>query len=224
MSDLYDPWYEHPCLVLDTETTGLDLQDRVVQLGLARFEQGKLVDSWSTLVWAGIEIPQQATDIHGISTADIADAPPWSAAIPKIVSMSRGAHVAAYNEAFDKRMFFAEMSRVRIDMQDVPLPIFQWTHRWIDPLIWIRSIDRFEKGAGRHKLVKVCERRGIVLGKAHDAVSDAVAAGEVLWSMRHEIGDMTVTELLRQQQLLSDAQERQFAAWRSRQPPKGVGR
>jgi DNA polymerase III epsilon subunit-like protein len=89
--------------------------------------------------------------------------------------------------------------------------------------VWTRSIDRFVKGTGRHKLFKVCERRGIPLDNAHDAVSDAVAAGRVLWDMRHEIGDMTVTELLRQQQLLSDAQERQFAAWRARSQ-RGVGR
>jgi hypothetical protein len=41
--------------------------------------------------------------------------------------------------------------------------------------------------------------------------------------MRHEIGDMTITELLRQQQLLADAQERQFAAWQARKQ-RGVGR
>lgn len=219
----YDLWYEEPILVLDTETTGLDAHDRIIQLGLARFDRGKLLDTWSTLVWAGVEIPEAATKIHGIRTVDIASAPPWTAVLPKVIAMSRGAHPAAYNEQFDKRMFSSEMARLQVDVRDLPLPIFHPHHRWIDPLVWVRSIDRFVKGEGRHKLFKVCERRGISLPKAHDAVADAVAAGQVLWDMRHEIGDMTVTELLRQQQLLADAQERQFAAWRARSQ-RGVGR
>lgn len=219
----YDLWYEEPFLLLDTETTGLDAHDRIIQLGLARFDRGKLMDAWGTLVWAGVEIPAEATAIHGIRTVDVADAPPWTAVLPKVIEMSRGAHPAAYNESFDKRMFLAEMGRLRVDLQRAALPIFHPHHRWIDPLVWIRSIDRFVKGTGRHKLFKVCERRGIQLPNAHDAVSDAIAAGQVLWDMRHEIGDMTITELLRQQQLLADAQERQFAAWQARKQ-RGVGR
>jgi len=215
----YELWYEEPVLILDCETTGLDTHDRIIQLGLARFDRGKLVDTWGSLVWAGIEIPESATAIHGIRTVDVANAPPWIAVLPQIVRMSRGAHVAAYNVEFDKRMFMSEMARVPVDM---PMPIFDPHHRWIDPLVWTRSIERFVKGTGRHKLIKVCERRGIPLDNAHDAISDAVAAGRVLWDMRHEIGDMTVTELLRQQHLLSEAQERQFAAWKARSG--GVGR
>lgn len=220
----YELWYDEPILVLDVETTGLDLHDRVVQLGLARFNRGKLLDTWSTLVWPGIEIPEEASKIHGIRTVDVATAPSWTAVLPKVIAMSRGANPAAYNESFDKRMFSSEMARLKVDMKDLPLPIFHPYHRWIDPLVWIRSVDRFVKGEGRHKLFKVCERRGIPLPKAHNAVSDAVAAGQVLWDMRHEIGDMTITELLRQQKLMADAQERQYAAWRARQQRGGFRR
>jgi len=217
----YDLWYEEDIVMLDTETTGLDAHDRVIQVGLARFSCGKLVDTWGSLVWAGVEIPDEATKIHGIRTVDVADAPPWTAVLPRIVDMSRGARPAAYNANFDKRMFFAEMAKLHVDFQDL-LPIFHPHTRWIDPLIWVRSLDRFVKGKGRHKLAIACERRNVPLANAHDAVADAVAAGRLLWEMRNEIGDMTVTELLRQQFLLSEAQERQFAAWRARQ--QGVGR
>lgn len=217
----YEIWYEEPYTMLDVETTGLDAHDRVIQLGLARFERGKLVDSWGTLVWAGVEIPEAATKIHGVRTIDIADAPPWTAVLPKVISLTRGAHPAAYNEEFDKRMFMSEMARLAVQLDGLDLPVFKRHARWIDPLIWTRSIDRFVKGEGRHKLFRVCERRGIPLPKAHDAVADAVAAGQVLWDMRHEIGDMTITELLRQQQLLADAQERQYAAWRERKRRSG---
>jgi DNA polymerase-3 subunit epsilon len=212
----YEIWWEEPIVMLDVETTGLDAADRVIQLGLARFEMGRLVATWGSLVWAGVEIPAEATKIHGVSTIDIADAPPWTSVLPKVIELSRGAHPAAYNEAFDKKMFESEMRRLAVSLDGLDLQIFSRHARWIDPLIWVRSIDRFVKGQGRHKLLAVCERRGIPLPKAHDAVADAVAAGHVLWDMRREIGEMTVTELLRQQTLLGEAQERQYAAWRAR--------
>jgi DNA polymerase III epsilon subunit-like protein len=213
----YELWYNEQIAVLDVETTGLDATDRVIQLGIARFDRGKLVGSWGTLVWAGVEIPEEATKIHGVKTSDIATAPAWIEIVPKIIEMCRGAHPAAYNEAFDRRMFASEMARLACDLDGLPITVFHRHERWIDPLVMVRSIDRFVKGEGRHKLFKVCERRGIPLPKAHDAVADAIAAGQVLWDMRDEIGDMTITELLRQQQLLADAQERQYAAWRARQ-------
>lgn len=215
MSESYVPWHEETLCVADTETTGTSLHDRVVQVGVVRFERGVPVASWSSLVWAGVEIPEEATKIHGIKTSDVANAPAWYELIPDLARLARGAHPVAYNADFDKRMFMSEMNRFAADLTSISIPIFRPGVRWVDPLVWARSIDRFEKGG--NKLVTVCTRRGIALPKAHDAVSDAEAAGKVLWAMRHEIGDMTISELLRQQQVLADAQERRFAAWRARQ-------
>jgi DNA polymerase III epsilon subunit-like protein len=217
----YSLWYENPFTVLDTETTGLGTHDRIVQLGIVRFEKGRVVDSWKGLVWSGIEIPAAATKIHGISTADIANAPPWITVIPKIINLTRGAVPAAYNADFDKRMILAEMRRVRaVNLDALHLPVFHERARWFDPLIWTRSVDRFSKEG--NKLFQVCNRRNIPLLYAHDALSDATAAGKILWDMRHEIGDMTTSEMLRQQGILGDAQERRFAAWRWKQ--QGVPR
>lgn len=214
--DHYDLWYRQPIVMLDVETTGLshDL-DRVIQLGLARFEHGKVVDSWSTLLWSGVEVPEEAARVHGITTDKLADAPTLIHTIPTIVKMSRGAQPAAYNQNFDKKFFFAEIGRLALQVYRLPLPLFDIEVPWVDPLVWVRHVDRFEKGG--NKLDVACYRRGIQLSSAHDAKADAVAAGQVLYSMLDDIGDMTMSELLRQQQVLGEAQERRLAAWRSRQ-------
>lgn len=216
MFDPYAPWYQHSVCVIDCETTGVDVHDRIIQLGLARFERGKLVDSWSGLVWAGVEIPEEAEKIHGISTAQIASAPPFVATLPHILRLCRDAYPAAYNASFDKRMLMSELKRLAVRMHELPrVAAFDPSLRWLDPLAWVRHIDRFVKGG--NKLPQVCMRYGIALRQAHDACSDAVAAGEILWHLRTEIGDMTLTEMLRQQEIHAEAFERRMSAWRARQ-------
>ena len=46
--DPYAPWYEHTFVIFDVETTGLEDSDRIVELGLARFEGGELVKRWGS--------------------------------------------------------------------------------------------------------------------------------------------------------------------------------
>ena len=209
----YAPWYTMPYTVLDTETTGVGDHDRVIQLGLARFEQGKLVDSWSTLIWADVEVPEESTKIHGITTADLASAPTFVEAIPHVIRLCRGAWPAAYNASFDQRMFMASMKRTALtQMHDIyNVIVFDPMVRWFDPLVWVRHIDRFVKGG--NKLPQVCMRYGIELSKAHDASSDAIAAGQVLWHIRNEIGHMTATEMLRQQQISHEGWEQRMAGY-----------
>lgn len=215
----YNIWFTEPYLILDTETTGTTNKDRVVQLGLSLFDQGKLIRTHSAMFWPGIEIPEEATAIHGITTVQASSCPLWASCITDIIRLSKGANVGAYHADFDKEMIHREMSRVPMDLS--MFPVFQQDHRWIDPLVWVRHLDRFVKGQGRHKLAATCARRGIPLLNAHEAVADSTAAGFLLWDMRHDIGEMTVSELLRQQTLLADAQERQFQAWKAREHSVG---
>ena len=67
-----------PAIALDLETTGLDVADgRVVQIGAVAM-RGPVVLSEpriDTHVDPGIPIPATSTRIHGITDADVADAP-----------------------------------------------------------------------------------------------------------------------------------------------------
>lgn len=58
-----------PLFVLDTETTGTDPQnDRIVEIGVQRWEATGLTKEWRTFVNPGIPIPASATKIHNISS------------------------------------------------------------------------------------------------------------------------------------------------------------
>jgi DNA polymerase III epsilon subunit-like protein len=50
-----------------------------------------------TLVSPGCPIQPGAQAVHGITDADVAGAPPWNEVLPKLLTVTRGRTVLAYN-------------------------------------------------------------------------------------------------------------------------------
>ncbi len=213
--DLYGPWWAHNFVVFDVETTGLDPNgDRIIEMGFARFERGVLVGSYGTLVYPGMEIPQEATDIHGISTADVASAPGFAGTLHRAAQLCHNAWPVAYNADFDRGFWFAELQRAGLH---APWLIGQPEHGWVDPLVWVRN----EHGWGGNKLVAVAERYGVPIENAHRATDDAVAAGKILLTLRDLMPSVTIIELLRRQHYYNEQHREQIEQWLARKKARG---
>jgi len=64
-------------VAIDLETTGLDpLNDAIVEIGLARFAEGKIIETFSTLIDPERELPAAITHLTGIRPEDLVGAPP----------------------------------------------------------------------------------------------------------------------------------------------------
>lgn len=212
--DLLKPWHELPIVVIDFETTGVDEDAKAVEIGVVRFDGGKVTEKYGTFINPGIPIPAEVTAIHGITDDMVKDAPNYGDAITGIAGavLMFDAAPVAYNAPFDRRFWLFD------SQSDEDLTLIEaWP--WLDPLVLVRHFDRYVRGKGRHKLTAVCERRNIEIGTAHRAVDDAEATGRVLYSYRKELGDITLPELLRKQASHARQQEADFKAWQAKQPP-----
>jgi len=170
-------------LVFDTETTGLDTEkDRIVEVGAAYFRAGDLIGPGRTIrVNPGVPIPEEASDVHGIYDADVAECPPFSDIADRLIAHFQGSEneghpplLCGYNALrFDTPLVNAELARCdrdfRIDAGRVldPIIFLQWHHR----------------GWGRHTLSLMAERFGVPLLNAHAASADAKATGHILCAM-----------------------------------------
>ena len=209
--DLYGPWWEHRIVFFDVETTGLEAEtgDRIVEVGFACFEQGVLVEQWGSLVHPGRSIPKEASDVHGISDADVADAPRFVECLPQIFRLCWGAYPAAYNAGFDQRFLMSEMSRLAID--GITIPIFDERVLWFDPITWVRERDGIWAG---NKLTEACERYGVSLENAHSAVADCTATGKLVYDRMVELlPKLTIHELVRRQQFYAKRHDDERRAW-----------
>lgn len=59
-------------MILDTETTGLDYDDKIVEIAVIDLDGNVLIN---TLVDPNKAIPKEATEIHGIANKMVENAP-----------------------------------------------------------------------------------------------------------------------------------------------------
>ncbi|MEN6499168.1 MAG: 3'-5' exonuclease [Rectinema sp.] len=115
-----EPWEERPYVALDVETTGLNAElEKIVEIALVRFffdKEGALSeeDRFSTLINPGVAIPAQASRIHGITEADVANAPLFGDIAQKISDICDGRVIVGHNVLFDIGFLEKEFERVQM--------------------------------------------------------------------------------------------------------------
>ncbi|MFL0028488.1 exonuclease domain-containing protein [Streptomyces sp. NBUL23] len=85
-------------LVLDTETTGLGDDARIVELAVLNSRGEVLLDS---LLDPGVPVPDDAAAIHGITTEELAGAPTFSAVLGQLTELLDGRRCLIYNQWYD---------------------------------------------------------------------------------------------------------------------------
>lgn len=174
-------WFES-LGVFDLETTGIDVEtSRIVSAHVGVLNAaGELVEQWDWLADPGVEIPEQATAVHGISTERArSEGRPAREVIAEIVGtlqrlLDRGLAITIYNAPYDLSVLNREAVRYGVPPLVAPSPI-------IDPLILDKAVDRYRKG--KRTLEAAALFYGVDLTDAHDASADAVAAGRVAQAM-----------------------------------------
>lgn len=211
--DAHAAWVDLPFAVIDFETTGLHAEkDRVLEMGIVLFSQGELEAHHNFLIHPGMPVPEEARAVHGIGDDELKDAPRFEALVPTLWELLRGRIAVAYNAQFDRGFLYAELKRAGLGSErDLP-PAFRPDVHWIDPLVWVRELQKFERSK---KLSDVCARLGIPLDRAHRAASDAEATGKVLLALAPQM-PKSYAEVMRLQLRYSQQQEAELARWRAR--------
>ena len=89
-------------IVLDTETTGLDYtKEKMVEFAGVRLENGKVKDTFQTLINPEQHIRKSSIAIHGITQDMVEDAPTENDVMPKILEFIGDYPIVAHNAIFD---------------------------------------------------------------------------------------------------------------------------
>ena len=210
-------WRTEKLAVIDFETTGLECEtDHIVEAGVACYDDGNLVRLENWLINPGVPIPAESRAVHQISDEELANAPSFSQVLPQLLEVLEGRLPVAYNANFDRGFLHAELTRLGSStsaISELP-PAFLPDVVWIDPLVWVRELQRDEKS---NKLTEVCARMGISVERAHRAADDAEAAGKVLFAIAHQL-PATYGELIRIQVRYTARQELSLSSKRGRRP------
>lgn len=102
-------------MVVDTETTGLDGDAEIIQIGIIDQDGAVQLSSYVKPQEPIIE-GGKAHRVNGISNAMVASAPSFADLYPQIAALLAGRTVVAYNVDFDRRMLAQSCRRYRLEL------------------------------------------------------------------------------------------------------------
>lgn len=134
-------------VILDTETTGLEDDARIVEISIITASGEVLLD---TLVNPGSPIPAEASDIHGITDAMVATAPSFGEILDRLTTVLDGRRCLIYHQPYDfGRLHWELTGHYRtaghdnpeasagawleaMTLEDVMIPYSDWVGDWND--------------------------------------------------------------------------------------------
>jgi len=176
------------CIVIDTETTGLDETDVAIELAAVDAKINQTLGD--TLIACDFDsIPQGAYDIHGIGIQDLYAAPTPERVIADLFYFAKGMNkkLTSFSLHFDCRILVqtAEKNSISISKQEIENSfaahccVMELANRHFakDHAKWKPETAKFS----RLSLAKCCEIAGIEFkGKAHRAMADVLATIDLL--------------------------------------------
>ncbi|WP_353809941.1 3'-5' exonuclease [Agromyces sp. SYSU T00194] len=202
--------------VFDLETTGVDPETcRIVTAHLGVLDgDGHVVGAHDWLLDPGVDIPEEASAIHGVTTARArAEGMRAHEGVAQLIDaiahlLAQGVPLVAYNAAYDLTVLDREAKRYAVPPLHAPSPV-------IDPYVIDKALDRYRRG--KRTLSVTAAHYGVDLDAAHEACADAVAAGRVALALADafpELHALDVDELHARQVGWARDQAAGYQAWR----------
>ena len=160
---------KNPIIFFDLETTGINVAtDRIVEISYLKVDLNGNESSRTLRVNPGRPIPQEASNIHGISDDDVKDSPGFNEVGKTIARDFEGCDLAGYNSVkFDIPLLAEEFLRagIEIDLK---------RRKFVDvQIIFMKMEQRTLAAASKFFL-------GKELKDAHSAEADTMATYEIL--------------------------------------------
>ena len=157
---------------LDTETTGLHNDDEILEIAIVGSDGSVLINTrvkpTCKKAWP------EAEAIHGISPADVANAPTWDQVVEQVKATLAGKRVVIFNARFDESMLVRSCRACGID--------YGWVAE-IESCCAMREAADFYGATNKYgtiSLINAALRAGVEFqGAAHSALADTLATRDV---------------------------------------------
>ena len=156
--------------IVDIETTGLtvELHHRIIEIGVVITNPtGEIIQEWETLINPERQI--DGTNIHGLTNADLFNAPTFKSIAGKLKELLTGKILVAHNLSFDAIFLANEFDRIGYKTPISPM----------SGLCTMKLASQFLSNSSR-SLAACCQHIGYEIGNAHAALDDARASANLL--------------------------------------------
>ncbi len=170
-------------VVFDIETTGFSpVNNRIIEIGAVKVENGKIVDRFSSFVNPKVPIPYRIEELTSINDRMVEDAPEINVVLPLFMDFCRGSVLVAHNADFDT-------SFIRKNCENLGLT-YDFTA--VDTLglarVLLPNLKHF-------KLHQVAKELKVNLDHHHRAVDDAECTAGIFIEFKKRLEKREITNL-----------------------------
>jgi DNA polymerase-3 subunit epsilon len=171
---------------VDIETTGGSVTgDRIIEIGILRVEDGKIVEKFESLVNPHHYIPEFITGITGIRADDLTGAPSFEELQEKIYPLLENSVFVAHNARFDYGFIRNEFRR-----QDYTFSAKVLCTAKLSRLLYPHH--------RKHNLDSIIQRFGFTCERRHRAFDDAAVLWDYYQAMMEEFGVESMLKAVQQ--------------------------
>jgi len=146
--------------IIDVETTGPT--NRITEISIFKYQDGEIIDEFTSLVNPECEIPFNITVLTGIDYAMVADAPIFEEIAQDVLRITEGTIFVAHSVNFDYNVIRNEFKKIDIDFRRAKL-------------CTVRLSRKLIPGYRSYSLGKICNDLDIKIEGRHRARGDAHA-------------------------------------------------
>jgi DNA polymerase III epsilon subunit family exonuclease len=170
--------------VVDLETTGSVIGvDEIIEIGLCIVRGGRVVESFSTLVWSDRPIPPWVARLTGIRNEHLEGAPTFSDIAERLAGLLDGRVFVAHDIRFDLPFLRWEFARRGI------------AHPAVTGLCTLQLSRQMWPELSSRSLPDLARRFNIVHDNPHRAAADALATAGVLSEALARAGELGLVDL-----------------------------
>lgn len=148
-------------IAFDIETTGLDpMYDEIIEIGAIKIEDGKEIETFSTLIKPEYEIDEFITELTGITNEMVMDAPKINEVLPKFMDFINDSVILGHNVNFDINFIYDNL--INEDMKPI-------TNDFVDTL---RLSRRLLPELKHHRLSDLANYYNIDTTGSHRSLTD----------------------------------------------------
>ena len=170
-------------VVFDLETTGFSpINNRIIEIGAVKVEEGKVTDRFSAFVNPQVPIPFKIEELTGIRDDMVLGAPAVEEVLPEFLKFCEGSVMVAHNAGFD-------MSFISKNCERQGLPC---EYTVVDTVALARVLL---PQLNRFKLDTVAKTLKISLENHHRAVDDAACTAEIFVKFIEMLKERGISDL-----------------------------
>lgn len=156
------PWNDASFVAIDLETTGkYPLDAEICEMAAVRWEKGRIVDTYQTLIKPTQRMSAEVIAIHNITNEMVENSPTLDLKIREFYNFIKDSFVIAHHAPFDLGFLAWEFEKARLGLP-------------IKNVFCTSLISRaMNFNVGNHRLATLAQHFGIEAGAAHRALDDA---------------------------------------------------